>query len=141
MAHKENGPAGGAGKVRRGFSRWHRNSPPSQVATPRQEPINVELSGSDHCAALGITVQSTTPVLQLCWKLIEAGYDPNTALHAYRGNVLALRVRSIGIGARLRIGSHGVGFEAVPACGAGPPVRFDGPVDGRIGSSLGGAAP
>jgi hypothetical protein len=33
-------------------------------------------------------------VLALCRKLIEAGCDPGRGLHAFRGAMLALRVRS-----------------------------------------------
>jgi hypothetical protein len=43
--------------------------------------------------------------LDLCRALVEAGYDPTTPLEAYRGDMLCLRVRSIGEAADLRI-SH-----------------------------------
>jgi hypothetical protein len=50
-------------------------------------------------------------------------------LEASRGFTLCLRVRSIGEGARLRIATHGVGFERVPECTAGPPAsKIDEPV-------------
>jgi hypothetical protein len=39
----------------------------------------------------------------MCRKLIEAGYDPDRPLHAYRGDVLCLKVRSIGEGAKLTV--------------------------------------
>jgi hypothetical protein len=42
-------------------------------------------------------------VFALCRALVTAGHDPNRPLHAYRGDVLCLRVRSIGEGARLTI--------------------------------------
>ena len=48
----------------------------------------------------------------MCRALIAAGYDPVTPLHAYRDDYPALRVRSIGEGARL----------VVKAAGHGPPV-------------------
>jgi hypothetical protein len=62
------------------------------------------------CIALGITVHGAAPVLALCRKLVEAGHDPTLPLHAYRGDVLALKIRSIGEGAQLRVSPHGAGF-------------------------------
>jgi hypothetical protein len=35
-----------------------------------------------HCGAEGFTVRAYAPVLAMCRKLIEAGYDPATPLHA-----------------------------------------------------------
>lgn len=91
------------------------------------QAIRGELSGSDGCSALGITATGNAPVLALCLLLIEAGYDPATPLEAYRGDVLALRVRTIGEGARLRIATHGVGFERLPECTTAPWVRKNQP--------------
>jgi hypothetical protein len=87
----------------------HRNT---DRATPSQPvPIRAALVGSDHCEAEGISVRAAAPVLALCRKLVAAGHDPGRPLHAYRGNVLALRVRSIGEGAQLAIVGDGVGFR------------------------------
>jgi hypothetical protein len=71
-------------------------------------------------------------VLALCRKLVATGFDPNTPLEAYRNrNTLALKVRSIGEGARLAVAGNGVGFRVEAsasegACGVvgGSPVRF-----------------
>jgi hypothetical protein len=49
-------------------------------------------------------------VLALCRALVGAGYDPGRPLHVYRHRTLALTVRSIGEGARLRVSAHGTGF-------------------------------
>jgi hypothetical protein len=46
----------------------------------------------------------------MCRALVAAGYDPSRPLHVYRGAALALKVRSIGEGARLRVSAHGTGF-------------------------------
>jgi hypothetical protein len=73
-------------------------------------PIEAELNGGDSCQGYGITTRSSSPVLSLCRKLNEAGYDPSRPLHVYRGKVLALIVRTIGEGARLRVSPHGFGF-------------------------------
>jgi hypothetical protein len=68
--------------------------------------IRAEIHGDDRCAAEGITVVAGAPVLGICRKLIEAGYDPATPLEAWRGDVLALRVRSIGDAAALTVDEH-----------------------------------
>jgi hypothetical protein len=86
--------------------------------------ISATLSGSDTAFAEGMTVRSRTPAIVLCRALVGAGYDPTTPMHVFRGETLALTVRSIGEAARLRVGSHGVGFERDPECGPRPPVRF-----------------
>jgi hypothetical protein len=91
-----------------------------------QIPIRATLVGSEYCEALGLTGHGCTPVLALCRALVAAGCDPNRPLHAYRGDVLALKVRSIRDGARLRVATHGVGFESVSGCTGGSPVRQNG---------------
>jgi hypothetical protein len=67
------------------------------------EIIRAELTGSNTCAAKGITVRANAPVLGLCRKLIDAGHDPDSPLHCYRGDVLCLKIRSIGEGAKLAV--------------------------------------
>ena len=80
--------------------------------TPEQcLPIRAALIGSHRCEAEGISVCAAAPVLALCRKLVSAGHDPRRPLHAYRGNVLALQVRSIGEGMQLAIAGDGVGFR------------------------------
>jgi hypothetical protein len=89
-------------------------------------PIRAELSGSNTCTALGITAQSAAPVLALCRQLIRAGHDPATPLEAYRGDTLALRIKSIGQAARLKIGQSGSGtpiFAYADGADTAPPVR------------------
>jgi len=94
-------------------------------------PVRAELIGDDICSALGITAQSSSPLLALCWKLIEAGHDPDAPLHAYRGNTLALKVRSIGEGAKLTVEDSAAGRprfvrHRARTCGAAPPVAQTG---------------
>ncbi len=78
------------------------------------DPIEAELPGSNECRARdrarGVVVRSSSPVLAMCRALAGAGYNPGRPLHVYRGDTLALTVRSIGEGARLRVSSSGVGF-------------------------------
>jgi hypothetical protein len=61
------------------------------------------ISGASSCSAEGITATGNAPVLALCRKLLDAGFDPDRPLDAYRANVLAIRVRSIGAGAALTV--------------------------------------
>jgi hypothetical protein len=89
--------------------------------------IRADLSGSTICTAAGITVDVSSPVLAMCRKLTAAGYDPTLRLECYRGDVLALTVRSIGEGARLEVNSGGTGFVAARAVRAAPPVRLKHP--------------
>jgi hypothetical protein len=69
----------------------------------RSMKIDAELSKDDICSALGITVKSPSPALSLCRKLIALGHDPSTPLDARRGDVLCLRIRSIGEAAGLEV--------------------------------------
>ena len=91
------------------------------VAAAGVQHLRAELAGDDSCNALGITVKSSSPVLALCRMLIEAGHDPASGLEVYRGDVLALRVRSIGDGAKLQVNSHSTGFEPRLERRAAPP--------------------
>jgi hypothetical protein len=84
-----------------------RNSRPAQARV-----IVATLTGADTASAAGIVARSTTPIIALCRKLIEAGYDPTTPMHVMRGETLALTVRSIGEGAALEINGDGTGFRA-----------------------------
>ena len=101
--------------------------PASRSETSLPEPIRGELIGSDRCSALGITAKGHAPVLALCRLLIEAGHHPARPLEVYRGEVLCLRVRSIGEAARLRVATHGVGFEPAAGRTGGSPARQNAP--------------
>jgi len=83
-------------------------------------PIRAIIVGSDRCEAEGISDRASAPVLAICRKLVEAGYDPATPLHAYRGDVLCLKVRTIGEGVNLEIGE--AGFHRRHDWCAAPPV-------------------
>jgi hypothetical protein len=96
------------------------------------DPIRADLYGTDEAIALGIVARAQAPVLALCRKLVAAGHDPSLPMHVYRGRTLALKVRSIGEGARLAIRGDGVGFrfEKSPSegvCGqdTASPVRLN----------------
>ena len=104
---------------------------PSQIS---RQVIRAELTGADTCTARGITSRSSTPVLAMCRRLIEAGCDPATRLDAYRGDVLCLRVRSIG---------EGLSSKSTPEAPALLPVVrcaqarwFEKPSEGRHATAL-----
>src|SRR5215467_3726621 len=84
--------------------RVEKNKPKaSGIQALTQIPINATLAGSGCCEALGITARGRAPVLDLCRALVAAGHNPRRPLHAYRGDVLALKVRSIGEGAKITV--------------------------------------
>jgi hypothetical protein len=60
-----------------------------------------------HARALGVEVfatrRSDAVVCALCRRLVEAGHDPATPMEVYRGQTLALHVRSIGEAAKLTV--------------------------------------
>jgi hypothetical protein len=86
-------------------------------------PVAAELIGSNCAIALGIKAHSPSPVLALCRDLVEAGHDPATPLHVYRGNTLALKIRSIGVAARLEVNGEGTGFRPAAKPGRASLVR------------------
>lgn len=63
--------------------------------------IRADLVGSDTAIAEGITARGVSPITSLCRKLVEAGRNPDEPLDAFRGDVMCIRVRSIGEGAKL----------------------------------------
>ena len=91
-------------------------------------PVRVALFGSDRCRAEDFTASGAAPVLAMCRRLVRAGYNPATPLHAYRGDMLCLVVQSIGEGARLTVHSAGNGtptfaLDSPRRGAAAPPVR------------------
>jgi hypothetical protein len=91
--------------------------------------IIAQLTGSDRCTSAGLTVRGYAPVLGMCRTLVAAGFNPDSPLHAYRGAMLCLRIRSIGEGAKLTIEDNGCGTPVAqpwrdpPAIGTASPVR------------------
>jgi hypothetical protein len=65
--------------------------------------IYAVLKDDDVCEAQGFSVKAYSPALAMCRKLVEAGYDPSSSLLAFRGDILALKVRQIGEGARMAV--------------------------------------
>lgn len=83
----------------------NRNNAGLQISAVRAEIIN-----SGECSAEGHSARGHSPVLQLCRLLVAAGHDPARPLHAFRGNMLCLVIRSIGEAAGLEINAHGSRF-------------------------------
>jgi hypothetical protein len=75
----------------------------------RSTIVVAQIIGHDKIECGGHRVQSYTPVFALCRKLIEAGFDSNRPMHAYRGDALCLTVRSLGEGAKLTVGDDSTG--------------------------------
>ena len=103
-------------------------------------PIRAQLIGTGCCVVDEYTTRGHAPTLAMCRQLIAAGYDPKLPLEAYRGDVLAIRVKSIGRGAKLTVEDDRTGRprfgrfrKAAESCGAAPLVR-------QNGSDLSGAA-
>jgi hypothetical protein len=87
--------------------------------------IPAQLFNSNTAIALGIRAVSPSPVLLLCRKLLKAGHDPGAPMDCYRGDLLCIRIRSIGEAAKIEVSPGGSGFVRQPAR-TGPPVRFNG---------------
>jgi hypothetical protein len=75
--------------------------------------IIAQLNGHDRAEAGDIVARSRSPVFALCRALLAA--NPNSKLECFRGSVLALTVKTIGIGAKLTIKENDwVGPKVVP---------------------------
>jgi hypothetical protein len=98
------------------------NRPIGRRAQASVTPIGAELSGSDICTALGITVRGHAPILLPCRRLIEAGHDSNRPLHTYRDETLCLTISSMSAGACLEVNAKGTGFIRHPAVRTAPPI-------------------
>jgi hypothetical protein len=99
---------------------------------PTQKEVTVitaTLIGDDLAQAGDIVCRGRTPVLALCRALVAAGADPDSKLECYRGDVLSLTVKSIGIGAQLTIKEpdhgriHVARWKAFPASPIEPLIR------------------
>ena len=60
-------------------------------------------------------------MIALCKALVAAGHDPAEPMEVFRSSTLALKVRSIGEGARLVVAGNGVGFRRLGAMDTAPP--------------------
>jgi hypothetical protein len=104
--------------------------------------ITATLIGSDTAKAGDIVCRGRSPVFGLCRALLAAGSDPNSKLSCFRGDVLALTIKTIGIGAKLTIkendwvGPKVVPYEPFSRDRVEPPMRLnDDPVREAIPES------
>ena len=65
--------------------------------------IIAQLIGHDRAQATDIVARGRSPVFALCRALLAAGANPNSKLECFGVSVLALTVKTIGIGAKLTI--------------------------------------
>jgi hypothetical protein len=85
------------------------NIDPRHLTRAEPAPLRAELIGEAAIIGRLVVRHSGTPVLELCRRLVGLGVDPTTPLHVYRGETLALVVRSIGEAATLEVRSMGNG--------------------------------
>jgi hypothetical protein len=103
-------PAAGDGGAAQAFrSRQNYACENNRQRVPKQDALSAELSGDSFCRLGEVVTTGRTPVLALCRQLLAQGVSPDQALEVYRNGTLALRVRSIGEGARLTVKSAGNG--------------------------------
>jgi hypothetical protein len=129
-------PGSGTQRCAQVGARKHRTDSTTGPATTTSNSIDprplaalcADLVGSDICTADGIIARSYAPVLALCRRLIEAGIDPDRPLQVYRGDTLALTVRSIAEGARLAVEDNHLGHPRFVrrSGGAALPTRQNG---------------
>jgi hypothetical protein len=72
----------------------------------RKQDIIAAVEGSDLCHAAGYTVQDSSPILAMCRLLVQAGFDPQRPLLAFRGAELAMRIKSIEYGAHYAVAEN-----------------------------------
>jgi hypothetical protein len=105
-------------KMNRGAQR---NNGSSKTAGSELPTLSAVLVGSVTCICTKyqITVSASAPVLEMCRALLQRGVNPGTPLQTFRQHPQGdfypcLKIRFIGEGAKLRVASHGVGFEELP---------------------------
>jgi hypothetical protein len=81
------------------YASGHIKRPPK----PAVQPLHAEIIGHDTACACGLTAKGAAPVPMLCRALITAGNSPDRPMEAYRDGILALRVRSLAVGAGLTV--------------------------------------
>ncbi len=99
-----------------GFPAAEGGSPSASVGAAMSGAVIIAtLIGTDTAQAGDIVSRGRSPVFALCRVLLAAGANPNSKLECFRGSVLALTVKTIGIGAKLTIKENDwVGPKVVP---------------------------
>ena len=83
------------------------------MSVSHHKPVRADLINNQTCRVrvAGLTACSSSPALSLCRLLLKAGFDPERPLLVFRGDVLALRIRTIREGAALEVNKDGIGFR------------------------------
>src|SRR6516162_5318194 len=99
-------------------------------ADPVTAPVVCRIINSNCCEIDDLVVKHNAPILAMCRKLIEAGYDQDRPLEAYRGDTLCLRISSVGYGAKWTVEDNRVGTptharwrDRVASTGRASPMR------------------
>jgi hypothetical protein len=80
------------------------DTPQTITASNDAAPLRAEILAEDVAVCGTIVATGHAPVLKLCRMVVAAGHDPGLSLEAWRGgDVLCLRVRSIGEAATLEV--------------------------------------
>ena len=99
---------------------------PAPAQELNAQPVRADLIGDNVARACGIVAHNGAPLLKLCRLLVDAGFDPNQPLEAWRDDVLCLRVGAIGQAAALEVNGEGGGFRRLRQPNAAPPMRRTG---------------
>ena len=93
---------------------------PTERRSNAPQTIRAEIFGDDTAEACGVSVKSNAPILELCRRLIEAGRHPASPLEAWRGQTLALRVKTLAAGARLTVDENRMDYRPYRAFSHAP---------------------
>jgi hypothetical protein len=88
--------------------------------------IACQFEGDDICRAADFEVRGYAPALDMCRRLLAEGFDPATPLEVYRGDVLCLRISSIGYGAGLCVEDDKIGRPRFARRRSRVPVGLEG---------------
>src|SRR5262245_9507906 len=79
------------------------------MSVSHHKPVRAEFVNDQTCRvrAAGLTACSSSPALSLCRLLVKHGFDPERPLLVFRGDILAVRIRTIHEGASLEVNSLG----------------------------------
>jgi hypothetical protein len=105
--------------------------PTAENFPPQVRIIRAEIIGENKCRAEGYTVQAPAPVFALCRKLIAVEFNPSMRLEAWRGNTLALTIRTLAEGAALSVDESRSSFcrwKPFSRAAVSPPMRRNGRV-------------
>jgi len=101
----------------------HGRRTPTELGFVGAEPIKGRLIGDHTCHVGNLPTNADTPIFEMCRLLLLHGYAPGRPLLVFRGNTLAVTVRTIREGAGLSVNGKGSAFYRLRKVCIGPPVR------------------